>query len=113
MVLELLCECGLGGANTSAPLLNCERNKDGSFSDRCYANDYSSSYKHWGICPIPNNQNITNLIYWKRRMWLGDNCHTLDRDNLYAQKDCGIGMNEGVLKNTSYYDFEIKYFPYI
>jgi hypothetical protein len=30
-------------------------------------------------------------------MWQGDNCHTLDRANLKAQKECGISGNGGIL----------------
>ena len=46
-------------------------------------------------------------------MWQGDNCHTFDRDNYYAQQTCGVGQNKGILKNAVNYDFQVKYYPYL
>lgn len=46
-------------------------------------------------------------------MWNGDNCHTYDRYEFIAQKDCGIQMNYGVLKNVTVSRFNVTYYPFI
>jgi len=85
---ELLCECGLNGLNVT-------------------------EYADHGYCPMPGEDMIENYIYWSRRMWLGDNCHTLDRHVYQAQRECGIGLNQNVLNNSVTNGFKIKYYPYI
>ena len=44
-------------------------------------------------------------------MWLGDNCHTLDRKSLKAQKECGIGLNGNVLKEVARLSLKMDYYP--
>jgi len=46
-------------------------------------------------------------------MWLGDTCHTYDRENIFAQLECGIGRNDAVLKNVTTHHFNVKYYPYV
>lgn len=45
-------------------------------------------------------------------MWLGDNCHTFDRFNLEAQKECGIARNMGILKEVAKLKFKINWYPW-
>lgn len=66
-----------------------------------------------GFCPIPKNNDIREYIYWVKRMWLRDNCHTYDRAVLSAQKECGIGTNFDVLKNVAKRKLKLDWFPYI
>ena len=44
-------------------------------------------------------------------MWLGDNCHTLDRANFKAQLECGIGLNYDILDQSTKRAFEIAHYP--
>jgi len=37
-----------------------------------------------GYCPIPSLWHIQNNISWLKKMWLGDGCHTYDRNNIHA-----------------------------
>ena len=46
-------------------------------------------------------------------MWIGDNCHTLDRHIFKAQLECGIGTNFGTLANATEHSFVVNYYPYI
>ena len=63
-----------------------------------------------GFCPIPDIDTLQTNIYWMRKMWLGDNCHTLDRTVFEAQLDCGIGKNQFILSNATQSDFKVTYF---
>lgn len=46
-------------------------------------------------------------------MNIQDNCHTLDRDNFYAQMECGIALNLGILSNATTAYYNQMYYPYI
>lgn len=35
-----------------------------------------------------------------KEVWWQDECHTYDRDNFYAQIDCGVGNNDNTLRNA-------------
>ena len=48
-----------------------------------------------------------------RKMWIGDNCHSLDRHIFKAQLECGIGTNFGTLANATENSFVVNYYPYI
>lgn len=48
-----------------------------------------------------------------REMWLGDNCHSLDRHIFAAQLECGIGTNFYILSNATEKSFNVHYYPYI
>lgn len=66
-----------------------------------------------GYCPLPEESLITHNIDWLKRMWVGDNCHTYDRHNFAAQKECGIGNNYDVLNTVLNSTFNLLYHPYI
>ena len=50
-----------------------------------------------------------------RRVMEKSNCHTLDRDSLYAQKDntCGIGTGNDEWRFAVDQMFNMTYWPYI
>ena len=64
-----------------------------------------------GYCPIPRENEIKEYTYWMKKMWLGDNCHTLDRHSLKAQLECGIGLNAQVLENVATTKMKIDFYP--
>ena len=47
------------------------------------------------------------------KMWIGDNCHTYDRDNFEAQLECGIRKNYFILANATQTNFNLTYFPFL
>ena len=47
------------------------------------------------------------------KMWIGDNCHTYDRDNFEAQLECGIRKNYFILANATQTHFNLTYFPFV
>ena len=64
-----------------------------------------------GYCPIPKDTDIKEYNKWIQKMWLGDNCHTYDRNSLKAQKECGIGLNGKVLENVAIQKMKIEFYP--
>lgn len=66
-----------------------------------------------GFCPIPDQSFMTEYIIANVKVWNNDNCHTLDRDNFYAQIDCGIGDNDDTLKTANDYKFNLTYWALI
>lgn len=58
-----------------------------------------------GYCPIPGAETLHYKNDFLRKMWIGDNCHTLDRHSFQAQLECGIGTNFGTLANATNYTF--------
>ncbi len=56
---------------------------------------------------------LKDNISWMRKMWLGDNCHTLDRHVFEAQLDCGIGRNQYILSNATEINFKVTYYEFI
>ena len=44
-----------------------------------------------GYCPLPGQDIMESYISAMQEVWYSDGCHTLDRDNYYAQVDCGAG----------------------
>jgi hypothetical protein len=44
-----------------------------------------------GYCPLPGQDVMESYISAMQEVWYSDGCHTLDRDNYYAQVDCGAG----------------------
>ena len=48
-----------------------------------------------------------------KAVWYQDNCHTYDRENMYAQIDCGIGNNDDSLRDALTALFSLKFFPFI
>lgn len=48
-----------------------------------------------------------------KEVWQNDKCHTYDRDNFYAQLECGIGSLDDRLKTAIEYKFNMTYYPFI
>jgi CTP:phosphocholine cytidylyltransferase-like protein len=66
-----------------------------------------------GYCPLPAPEALLKKNDYLRRMWIGDNCHSLDRHIFKAQLECGIGTNFGTLANATENSFIVNYYPYI
>jgi hypothetical protein len=47
-----------------------------------------------GYCPIPDQGFLNNYGVSVENMYNASRCHTLDRDNLYAQRECGIALTD-------------------
>lgn len=66
-----------------------------------------------GYCPIPGIALLQKNIQLLRQMWLADNCHTYDRMNFKAQRECGIGNNFDVILNVAKTNLELNYYPFV
>jgi hypothetical protein len=50
----------------------------------------------------------------KKTVYTNSQCHTLDRDNLLAQKDsCGVGLKDERWKLAAESIFNVTHWPYI
>ncbi|CDW83995.1 UNKNOWN [Stylonychia lemnae] len=71
-----------------------------------------------GYCPLPDQTFMSNLANYSRSLYDGNQCHTLDRHNIIAQKECGIGqfvtqINTSVkFQQASDYQFQLKYWTF-
>ena len=92
---------------------NYKKNGKTQFSLLCECGLRKLDERDIGYCPIPDLEMLQENIHWLKLMWNGDNCHTYDRYEFIAQKDCGIQMNYGVLKNVTVSRFNVTYYPYI
>lgn len=69
-----------------------------------------------GICPYPDQSLYSTYVAALQFNLNGTSCHTYDRFNWNAQKDCGIGSSAATnatwatLVDSS---FNITYWPYI
>lgn len=68
--------------------LKCECSLRSDFKNETYSEGY---------CPVPAPYHLKRNMEWLNKMWLGDGCHTYDRDNIQAQLECGINLNNFVL----------------
>lgn len=65
-----------------------------------------------GYCPYPGVAEMTSYIQYMKAMRTGSSCHTLDRLNMRAQQECGIGNNAD-WRNAIKVQFKYKYWPFL
>ncbi len=62
-----------------------------AFQVRCYCGTDGAL----GYCPVPLPKFMANFTYNDNQVLSNSaNCHTLDRDNVRAQAECGIGPSK-------------------
>lgn len=90
--------------------------KDGSlaFSLTCECAMRQNDNKNdIGYCPIPQQTLIVDYIKKIKKVWYQDNCHTLDRENLSAAIDCGVGNYDTKLSEAIEARFTFLYYPWL
>jgi hypothetical protein len=69
----------------------CKYYYDDSDLDYFYSNCQCALDETEGYCPYPSQAESTAFIGSMRIINHSSKCHTLDRDNMVAQLECGVG----------------------
>lgn len=69
--------------------------------------------KDIGYCPLGDQILMENYISAIKQVWYQDNCATLDRENLSAMIECGVGDYDSRLKTAVDYRFQVLYYPWV
>eukprot|EP00347_Sterkiella_histriomuscorum_P018988 403343399 len=94
--------CSYQTGNTRRFSLPCECGFDGSV----------------GYCPIPDTAFMQQLANYTKSVYDASACHTLDRHNMIAQRECGLGQYVKNVNATtrfslsSDYQFQLKYWTF-
>lgn len=86
---------------------------------RYYADstNYVETECEWGLdgngyCPKPSQTDTTYYTTYIKYVYGNSTCHTLDKDNLSAQTECGIG-NGDEWRSAVEYKFNFDYYPFL
>lgn len=113
--------------NPQDPDLKCQVRFDIASADTAYTSVGKRSFvesecqcalsnETTGYCgTVIGTDYYTKAVRALRKVLQESKCHTLDRDNLQAQKDktCGIGLNNEEWRFAVDQMFNVSYWPYI
>ena len=66
-----------------------------------------------GYCPLGDQALMTSYIEAIENIWYQDNCHTLDRENLAAQLECGVGNFDTSMEEAVDLRFQVYFYPWV